>query len=615
MHRKFCDLNLLKLSVPVSNKINCTYTFCSFYKKAFSRLRENLVQIVHSDTSTRRLDMRGILVNTGFILLILPILLCCRSKSRHISSDVIDDLKLNRGEIIFCGVPDKHFGSITFNISCSDYIRNDFNLAVALLHSFEYDEAEKVFAKIINEEPGCAMAYWGVSMSNFHPLWAPSSPTELEKGAKAIKIARSLKGVPERESEYIEAIANYYTDYNKVNDHTRCINFEKAMGMIYKKYPTDKEAAIFYALSLDAAADPADKSYANQRNAGAILNALYPNEPNHPGIVHYIIHTYDYPGLAALALPAARKYASIAPSSAHAQHMPSHIFTRLGLWDESISSNLISTSSAKCYASNAGIKGHWDEELHGMDYLEYAYLQKADNNLAKAEWDYLKTINEVYPANFKVAYAFAAIPSRYVLENKMWNDAAHLEIHPTDFPWREFPWQNAIYHYTRLLGSVHTGRLNSANAELAVLKSIYDTLASQKDLYKANQVDVQIKASKAWILFAEGKKEKALELMNAAADMEDATEKSPVTPGEVIPARELLGDMLLQMNHYAKALEAYQKDLNIHPNRFNGLYGAGISAEKSGDVEKAGFYYRTLLAISEPGSLRIEVANAKSFLK
>jgi hypothetical protein len=226
----------------------------------------------------------------------------------------------------------------------------------------------------------------------------------------------------------------YYKDWDKVDDHTRCINFEKAMEMMYVRYPHDKEAAIFYALALDAAADPADKSFANEKKAGAILNSIYPDEPNHPGIVHYIIHTYDHPGLAELALPAARKYAAIAPASAHAQHMPSHIFTRLGLWDESIKSNLISTSSARCYSEKAAMKGHWDEELHGMDYLVYAYLQKADDGHAKEQWDYLKTINEVYPVNFKVAYAFAAIPARYLLENKMWKDAAILEIHPVAFP-------------------------------------------------------------------------------------------------------------------------------------------------------------------------------------
>ena len=407
----------------------------------------------------------------------------------------------------------------------------------------------------------------------------------------------------------------YFKDADKVDHLTRCVHFENAMEIIYKKYPQDKEAAIFYALALDAAADPADKSYTNQRRAGAILSSLYPDEPDHPGIVHYIIHTYDYPGLAELALPAARKYASIAPSSAHAQHMPSHIFTRLGLWDESIKSNLISTSSAKCYAENAGLKGHWDEELHGMDYLVYAYLQKGDIIHAKGQWDYLKSIENVYPVSFKDAYAFAAIPSRYLLENKMWNDAAHLEIHPVNFPWEKFSWQKAIIHFTRLIGFVHIGNLDSARAELKKLNILHDSLVAEKDTYKANQVEIQIKVSEAMILFKERKNDAALALMKSAADMEDATEKHPVTPGQVVPARELLGDMLSEMGYYPKALEAYQEDLKINPNRFNALYGAGRAAEKSGDKAKAGIYYRQLIDQTVSSSTRTELVSARLFLK
>lgn len=523
-------------------------------------------------------------------------------------------MNLKRGNIILCGISGNSFGTVEFGTSCSAKEKSNFELAVALLHSFEYDEAEKIFARIIDEEPGCAMAYWGVAMSNFHALWTPSAQPELEKGLRAIEIARSIRQKSQRESGYIEAIAAYYDGWNNADHYTRCVRFEKAMETMYKKYPDDKEAAIFYALALDAAADPSDKSYTRQKKAGAILNSIYPEQPNHPGIIHYIIHTYDYPGLAEMALPAARKYASIAPASAHALHMPSHIFTRLGLWDESIRSNLLSDSNAKCYAGKASIKGHWAEELHGMDYLAYAYLQKGDVMRAKELWDYLRTIQDVYPLDFKVAYAFAAIPARYVLENKMWKDAASLEIHPAAFPWQNFPWQRAIIHFTRLLGAVHNGSVDSADAELKRLRSIYEVL-TKVDMYKANQVAIQIRTSEAWILFKEGKRHKALELMNTAADMEDATEKSPVTPGEVIPARELLGDMLMQIGHHLKALEAYQEDLKKHPNRFNGLYGAGLAANKSGDSEKAKSYYRQLSSISAGNSTRSELAAARLFIK
>ena len=541
----------------------------------------------------------------------------CHVKNKTPANETINAINLKRGDVVLCGPPDKQFGAVEFETSCSEKVKKDFDFGVALLHSFEYDEAEKVFAKIIYEEPECAMAYWGVAMSNYHQVW-PSPPTqaELVKGVKAIAVAQSLTQKSKRESGYIDAIALFYTDWNKVDHHTRSVRFEKAMETLYKEYPNDKEAAIFYALALDGSADPADKSYGNQRKAGAILTSLYPGEPNHPGIVHYIIHSYDYPELAALALPAARKYASIAPSSAHAQHMPSHIYTRLGLWDECINSNLASTSSARCYAENAGIKGHWDEELHGLDYLVYAYLQKGENNLAKEQCDYLKGIDEVSPVSFKDAYAFAAIPARYVLENKSWKEAASLEIHPQNFPWEKFPWQKAIIHFTRLLGFVHIGHIDSALAELKNLNTIHDTLMEQKDPYKANQVLIQIKTSEAWISFKEGKNSDALQLMNLAAGMEDKTEKSPVTPGEVIPAMELLGDMLVQMNKYDKALEAYEADLKKHPNRFNGLYGAGLAAERSNNFEKANAWYQQLTVIANSNnSNRPELETAKLFLK
>jgi len=556
-------------------------------------------------------------VPLGFFVFFLFAIASCHGKSETPANEAINAINLKRGEVVLCGPPDKQFGSVEFETSCSGKEKKHFNLAVALLHSFEYDEAEKVFAKIIDEEPECAMAYWGVAMCNYHLLW-PTQPTqaELEKGAKAIAIAQSITKKQKKESGFIEAIALFYKDWKKVDHHTRCINFEKAMEKIYKEYPNDREAAIFYALALDAAADPADKSFSNQRKAGSILTALYPNEPNHPGIVHYIIHSYDYPELAALALPAARKYASIAPASAHAQHMPSHIFTRLGLWDECIHSNLASTSSARCYAQNAGIMGHWDEELHGMDYLIYAYLQKGENNLAKEQYDYLKTIQQVYPVNFKDAYAFAAIPSRYLLENKIWKEAASLKIYPENFPWQNFPWQKAIIHFTRLLGSVHIGNIDSAKIELKNLNTIYDQLKEQKDLYKANQVQIQIKTSEAWMLFKEGKSSEALAMMHVAADMEDKTEKSPVTPGEVIPAKELLGDMLLQMNKPDKALKAYEADLEKHPNRFNGIYGAGLAAERSNNFKKAKLYYQQLTEIANSTtSNRPELGEAKLFLK
>ncbi|MEO6289476.1 MAG: hypothetical protein ABIO76_06125 [Ginsengibacter sp.] len=549
-----------------------------------------------------------------FYILLAASITSCNNNSNP-SSEAIKQLNLKRGNVISCGPPDAQFGSVDFDMSCDEKAKKDFNLAIELLHSFEYDESEKVFAKIIDETPNCAMAYWGIAMCNFHALWNPPTEAELEKGSKAIDIAKAITNKSAREAGYINAIGLFYRDWNVTGHHTRCVNFEKAMERLHASYPDDKEAAIFYALSLDAAADPTDKTYARQKKAGAILEALYRVEPNHPGVIHYIIHTYDYPELAALALPAARRYAEVAPSSAHALHMPSHIFTRLGLWDECIKSNLKSISAAQCYAESADIPGHWDEELHGMDYLVYAYLQKGENTLAEKQVEYLETINQVYPVNFKVAYAFAAIPSRYLLENKKWNEAAAMEKHPETFPWNNFPWQEAIIHFTRLLGAVHIENLDAAKLELTKLEQLHDTLEKQKDTYKSMEVAIQIKTGEAWIQLGTGNKTIALTLMKLAADMEDSTSKHPVTPCEVLPARELLGDMFLQMNQNQNALQAYEAVLKKCPNRFNSLYGAGKAAEISGDEQHASYYFKQLSAITDlANSDRHELIDIRKFM-
>lgn len=538
----------------------------------------------------------------------------CNQKPAPPTQAQISLLELKSGTLVSCGPPGMQLGVATFETSCPQ-IKEDFNLGIKLLHSFEYDEAEKVFAGIIDKEPGCAMAYWGIAMSNFHPLWAPPAPGDLRKGARAIALARSLPASG-REKEYIAAIGTYYDQWETSDHRTRAQRFEKAMKALADHYPRDREATIFYALALNAAADPADKSFRRQLKAGQILEALYPGQPEHPGIVHYLIHTYDYPQLAQRGLAAARKYAAIAPSSAHALHMPSHIFTRLGLWDETIRANLASVASAVCYADAIGLKGHWDEELHGLDYLVYGYLQKGQNDSARSRLEYLKQITEVQPVNFKVAYAFASIPARYVLENKQWEAAATLQPASGSIAWDQYPWQRAIIHFARALGAVHTGQLGNARKALDTLQRLQAQLTKQNDSYAANQVAIQAKAAEAWILFKEGKSEVALALMQLAADMEDKTGKHPVTPGEVLPARELLGDLLLDMNRPEAALAAYEADLLTHPNRFNALYGAGQAAIKSGKPEKAPVYFQQLLQITGDGqSTRPEIARVKIYLQ
>jgi tetratricopeptide (TPR) repeat protein len=552
-----------------------------------------------------------------FYLALLLVLFCCQGKrdpeqfQRELAS-----INLVRGEITLCGSEDARFGKVEFGLSCVEKVRADFNLATALLHSFEYTEAEKVFAKIIDADPDCLMAYWGVAMSNFHPLWAPPTNEELEKGSRTIALARSLESKSQKETDYLEAVGVMYDDWTKFDHSTRIQKFEKAAEEIYLRYPEDKEAAIFYALALSAGSDPADKSFTKQHKAGKILNAIFPNEPDHPGIAHYLIHVYDYPELAELALPAARKYASIAATSAHALHMPSHIFTRLGLWDESIQSNKNMISAAKCYAENSGIEGHWDEELHGIDYLVYAYLQQGRDEEVKEQLAYLRTIEKVFPINYKEAYTFAAVPTRYALERKNWKEAAALELKPVNFPWDNFLWEKSIVSFGRILGAVHVRKTDAAKTELAELQANYAKLMEKNRTYEAKQVQIQIKASEGWIRFSENDKEEAIRLMTEAATMEDATGKHPVTPGEVVPARELLGDMFMEMGEFAKALEAYEEDLKRHPGRFNGLYGAGLAAKKSGQTEKAITYFQQLKAMTQlSDKKRSELAIADSFLK
>src|SRR6185295_15920266 len=324
------------------------------------------------------------------------------------------------------------------------------------------------------------------------------------------------------------------------------------MEQVYKRYPRDLEAGVFYALALNAsalAATPMDKNYAKQKQAAVILNRVLRLQPNHPGVTHYLIHSYDYPALAHLALAAARSYAKIAPSSAHALHMPSHIFTRLGLWSEDIAMNIRSSNAAKDYGRRNHLAGAWDEQLHAMDYLAYAYLQAARDREARSVLDELKSIRKVDPETFKCAYSFAAIPARWALERRDWKEASDLKIEPADFPWQRFQWAEAITHFARAIGAARSGDSNRASVEVEKLTEIHKQLAGAKDNYDwATQVEIQRRAAAAWLAKASGKSQDALELMRSAADLEDSTEKHPVTPGAVLPARELLGDLLLELN-------------------------------------------------------------------
>lgn len=518
------------------------------------------------------------------------------------------------------GSADK-LGRVDFRVSCSKKAQMQFNHAVAWLHSFEYEEAEKVFTQVTVTDPRCGMGYWGIAMSNNHPLWAPPTPAELAKGANAIKKAKSVGAGSARERAYIAAIELFFKDPDKVDHRTRTFAYNEAMKQIYQDNPTDTEAAVFYALSLITTGTmSSDKTYAREKEAAQILNRVLARNPKHPGVAHYLIHGYDYPALAQLALPAARSYAKIAPSSAHAQHMPSHIFTRLGLWQEAIRSNLDAKAAAKAYAVRHHMPGVWDEQLHAMDYLVYAYLQGAQDKKAWAVLEELNNIQRVDPPNFKVAYAMSAIPARYALERRRWSDAAKLPVHPLNlstFPWEKFGWAAAHIHFARGIGAARTGDAVSAGREIAELKAELDSLTVAPGDYDwAKQVEIKRQVVSAWLAYAEGRNSDALQLMSAAAELDDATEKHPVTPGTLLPAREQLGELLLELKQPKAALQEFETALLTTPNRFNALYGAARSARLAEDKKKAKEYFGKLVELCRyADTMRPELEEAKAYLR
>jgi hypothetical protein len=505
-------------------------------------------------------------------------------------------------------------GTVRFPVSCAPAVQADFERAVALLHSFWYEEALKAFTAITTADASCAMGYWGIAMSVYYPLWQPPSPAMLQKGSAAIEKTRGLTATP-REKDYIGAIETYYRDHDTLDHRTRALAYEKAMEQISQRYPEDREAAVFYALALNATAAPTDKTYANQLKAGAILDKVFAEQPDHPGVAHYIIHSYDYPPLASRALVAARGYAKTAPSVPHAQHMPSHIFTRLGLWQESIDSNRASASAGKAYYAKLGKDTVWDQTLHALDYVVYAYLQTGQDKQARAVLEALSAMQKAEPESFVAAYAYAAIPARMAFEQHRWSEAANLSPASKPFPWDRFAWAQAITSFARAVGAARSGDAVKARAEVQKLDGYRATLVAAKQTYWAEQVNVQQQGAAAWAARAEGKNDEALKLMRAAADLEDSTEKHPVTPAPIVPARELLGEMLLDLNRPVQALVEFEASAAREPNRFNGLFGAARAAELSGDRAKAKALYAKLVAMCDRADgERPELRQAKAVL-
>jgi tetratricopeptide (TPR) repeat protein len=506
-------------------------------------------------------------------------------------------------------------GQVKFTVSCNAAAQKQFNRATALLHSFWYDEAEKAFAAINKVDPKCGMAYWGVAMSLYHPVWAPASAGELEKGRAAVEKAKTVGVRTDREKEYLAAIETFYKESDRIDHRTRALAYERAMEQVYLHYPKDHEAAIFYALALLGTTTNSDKTYAKQKRAAEILNKVLPEEPNHPGVAHYLIHSFDYPQLARLALPAARSYAKIAPSSPHALHMPSHIFTRLGLWQESIQSNLASAAAAKRHVAMSHPGAASFDQLHALDYLVYAYLQGAEDQKAKQILDQVTALGKVDASVLAASYAFTAIPARYAVERRRWSDAAKLELHPVDFPWEQFRYSEALIYFARALGAARSGDPAAARKDVDRLSAIQKALVESKQEYWAGQVEIQRRSAAAWLAHAEGNNPEALTLMRSAAELEASTEKHPVTPGPIIPARELLGDLLLELKQPEQALREFETSLGDSPNRFNGLYGAARAAELSGNKKKAGDYYAKMVTLtSHADSDRPELQKIREFV-
>ncbi len=504
---------------------------------------------------------------------------------------------------------------VNFAISCGPEAQKAFKHAVWTLHSFWYPEALRAFTDIGKAEPGCAMAYWGVAMSRWYPLWYPPNAEALKAGSEAVEKALAAGPKTERERDYIQAIAAFYRDSDKLDHRSRAVAYEKAMEQVHARYPEDREAGVFYALALNATQLPTDATLANKKKAAEILNAVWAEQPNHPGVVHYLIHADDSAQLAEAGLPAAICYAKIAPEVPHALHMPSHIFTRLGLWQQSIESNRDGHAAALKYVRrNLGPDAYDGETVHTMDYLEYAYLQTAQDKKAKEVVDELLSYRKGDGANLPMAYAVAAIPVRYALERRDWEAAAALSPPAINFPMEKFPWAEAMVAYGRALGKAHTGDVAGAQAEIAKLQALKDRLAEAKDSYWANQVEVQRLGAAGVLAQAQGDAKKAVELVRAAADLAATMDKHPATPAEALPARELLADLLFELKDSA-ALAEYEQSLKSDPNRFRSILGKARAAKAAGDANASRDAYQKLLALANQADAeRPELAEAKAFL-
>ncbi len=507
--------------------------------------------------------------------------------------------------------PAEQVGSdrVSFAISCHADTHDDFNRGVALMHSFWFAEAINTFNRVLETDPDCAIAHWGIALSHWgNPFAGQRNVQQVQRGRQSVEQARA-SGTPDaREQAYIDAVAELFTDDSGGTQYARTVAYEQAMGELVAQWPDDDEAKIFYALAINQTAPATDQTFANQLRAAELLEALFEDNPDHPGIAHYIIHAYDHPPLAERALEAARRYATLAPDAPHALHMPSHTFTRVGMWQDSVDSNLRSAEIARNHTT-AG------EELHALDYKTYAYLQMAQDNKAlgvvqRAEYLVDQVDITAVGATQAGAFAIAAIPARYALERGDFSAAAELVVHPADTPHTQ-----AMTHFARVIGAARSGNPAAAQQDIDMLVTLRERSEARQDAYWTEQISIQLLGAQAWVAFAEGHHEHGLELMRTAADREDRTEKAAVTPGPLAPAREMLGVMLLETGDYDAALTAFRDTLTREPNRFLTLHGAAQAAERAGNDAAARQYYQQLLAVAESAEAdRAGLRDARAYL-
>jgi tetratricopeptide (TPR) repeat protein len=499
-------------------------------------------------------------------------------------------------------------GNVHFPISCNTEAQQGFDRALAMLHSFWFPQATNAFAEVAKADPGCAMIHWGIAISQrSNPLVGAPAVEMMKRGWEAIEKAKTLSANTQRERDYIAALDLYYQDWDKPDYRTRVLAYEKAMEQAYLRHPEDLEAAVFYALALNEAITvlPADKMYSRQLKAAGILGEVLTKQPDHPGALHYLIHSYDFPALATRGVPTANLYASVAPSAPHALHMPSHIYSMTGMWPESIQSNQAALGVAKSY-------------VHAMDFMVYAYLQMAQDSQAERVMGQNIALQKAggtaaqrTPTGgvLTVYTAYAAIPARYAIERGAWGEAAALELHPRSPP------ADAITHFTRSIGFARLGNTALARKEIDALRLLRDELIQSMQDYWSEQLEIQRKAASAWVALAEGDKAEALTLMRSAADMEDASEKHVAMENRLWPMRELLGEFLLELNEPAIALKEFEASLEVARNRLRGFYGAAKAAQMTGDQRKAAMYYEEVLALARNSdSDRHQIREAKAFL-